>query len=80
MLFAYDDETSGLLEAIKDELKKRGLVVWSRCTRTDFPKDNDPELVLQGSSLQLCMLIMKYPPDGLFETYKGVKEPSQSCK
>lgn len=74
ILFAYDEENCGLLEAIKDELDKRGLIVWFRGTRTDFSKDTDVDLNAQGGSLPLYMLIMKYPRDGQFDEYKGSNE------
>ncbi|KAI9558742.1 hypothetical protein GHT06_015531 [Daphnia sinensis] len=75
VLFSYPEREHndhGLIAAVRDELDKKGLVVWSRSSRADGPKgaeiDSSP---LPGGSakdhLLLIMIILKYPLDDRFD-------------
>lgn len=64
-----------LVNAIENELQKKGLVLWSSTRRTLGPKsefdDLDVNSVLTNDDhLHLCMIILKYPLNGDLETFQ----------
>lgn len=75
MLFSYPEREHnehGLIAAVRDELDKKGLVVWSRYSRADGPRgvEIDSSPLPAGSAkdhLLVIMIILKYPLDGHFD-------------
>lgn len=76
VLFSYperDDGDFSLIAGVRDELDKRGLVIWSRTTKEDEPNpiemDSSPPSTSTHDRLPLCMLILKYPLNQPFQEF-----------
>ncbi|XP_057368495.1 DNA nucleotidylexotransferase-like [Daphnia carinata] len=75
VLFSYPEREHndhGLIATVRDELDKKGLVVWSRSSRADGPKGAEidssplPAGAAKDHLLQI-MIILKYPLDDRFD-------------
>lgn len=84
ILFSYPDERDfdgrRFISTIRTELDKRGLVIWSRMgnvdDNTDKPTDAEFSYVTSTSDhLPMCMIILKYPLNGVFGELANKVDP-----
>ena len=74
----HEDEGILLVNGVRDELQKRGLVLWSSTGRTPGPKAEIDDLdsnslhtpLTNDDHLPLCMIIIKYPHNEDLEAFQ----------